>query len=42
MVANLNDNPESPIRYEVDADGIAVITLDMPGRSQNVLNETPP
>ncbi|MCK5857767.1 MAG: enoyl-CoA hydratase/isomerase family protein [Abyssibacter sp.] len=40
MVANLNDNPESPIRYEVDADGIAVITLDMPGRSQNVLNET--
>jgi len=40
MVANLKDSPESPIRYDVDADGIALITLDMPGRSQNVLNDS--
>lgn len=40
MVANVNNTPESPIRYEVDADGIALITLDMPGRSQNVLNDS--
>ena len=39
MVAKLN-NTDSPIRYELDADGIALITLDMPGRSQNVLNDS--
>jgi 3-hydroxyacyl-CoA dehydrogenase/enoyl-CoA hydratase/3-hydroxybutyryl-CoA epimerase len=27
------------IKYDVDADGIATITWDMPGRSMNVLNE---
>jgi 3-hydroxyacyl-CoA dehydrogenase/enoyl-CoA hydratase/3-hydroxybutyryl-CoA epimerase len=28
---------ETPIRYAVDADGVATITWDMPGRSMNVL-----
>ena len=27
------------INYNVDSDGIATITWDMPGRSMNVLNE---
>ncbi len=27
------------VRYEQDADGIVTLTLDMPGRSMNVLNE---
>ena len=27
------------INFEIDADGIALITFDMPGRSMNVLNE---
>ena len=27
------------INYNVDTDGIATITWDMPGRSMNVLNE---
>ena len=27
------------INYNVDADGIATITWDMPNRSMNVLNE---
>ena len=29
----------SIFRYETDADGVAVITWDLPGRSMNVLNE---
>ena len=27
------------INYNVDSDGIATITWDMPGRTMNVLNE---
>ena len=27
------------VNFEIDKDGIAVITLDMPGRSMNVLND---
>ncbi len=27
------------INYNVDADGIATLEWDLPGRSQNVLNE---
>ena len=26
-------------RFEIDADGIALVTWDMPGRSMNVLND---
>ena len=29
----------SAVQFNVDADGIATLTLDMPGRSMNVLND---
>ena len=33
------DAKATSVRYEQDADGIVTLTLDMPGRSMNVLNE---
>ncbi len=32
-------NEDTMINYNVDSDGIATITWDMPGRTMNVLNE---
>ncbi len=29
----------SAVQFDKDADGIVTLTLDMPGRSMNVLNE---
>ena len=40
MNAVLNEAGDSAVKQSLDADGILTLTLDMPGRSMNVLNET--
>lgn len=40
MAANMEkQNQSGAVAYETDADGIVTLTLDMPGRSTNVLND---
>jgi 3-hydroxyacyl-CoA dehydrogenase/enoyl-CoA hydratase/3-hydroxybutyryl-CoA epimerase len=35
----MDGSKQTAVKYEQDADGIVTLTLDMPGRSMNVLNE---